>query len=1145
MSKSSYQLGIDHFNDKNTTKSTTEDDNKLRYSLLLHEISERMHVVFGELEEIYLSLSDKESSKRTKDGAIKLLKQIILPFIKDSSKLISDAAKTLSPILRLQYVHQRRENDRKRKATSEKENWFKSDYKKNASLKRIENTNLYCVPEPKKSRINTSVKSVPRNQRVLPTINSQIPKPINSVYSKEEVIKILQRFDKNTPMRLQIIDKWVKEGLVPAKRAQIYSLLQKAKMGDTISGPWKTRGRPRLLGETDLNGNTISTEEISKMIKDKTEKKIISDGHVPISQSVEPHRTTLVNYKALLAATEGISIAKSFTHKSNTRFTAENSLISAMSFLVLVACTHYNISLETSINVKNEISEAENGVKMIYDMVSFQNDNLPMFPVKPEYVFSTDDTVNYIFEGTEQKKDLFRLVSSSAISNSGTRSKYKINESNNMNGLRVKLTYTFSAAGTSSPIFVSVCGLTERELPNDKVLALKIEGLCVGGGGISVGNKQNGWLVFVRNDNDNEKLRYKIYRDKVLLPFVNQSRIEFDKWDESSGIIPDELQAVSWCDSDLSQVANIVDPDSIILYEKYKICSNKQNAARSGTEQAADLTKTFKIMQKQCKEVTLNNVPSERHPMKKSIKTEFHLLFSKNRLQLKYSKRNAIIDFVCSIPEISIRAMTRNNIVHGFLENGMIDRQFVRYPDFNKLLSTCRTNPTKDEYDLCIKAFPILYKYCAEHGHIPDKIYEDLGFPLDKDPFGRIVKRDATITQESRQREKCLTHDYQVELRKKQIMLEKAESERKIQDNKTKILKKLLKNRTCEKKNCDMLEKNKQVSEAGIEHFGTCLADELKSFINVLQHDLQTKLPNKGSVDDAKNGNNNLIKMAYELRYEKNHLQKTYDNIRSEQSNNSPTIEDNIIPINITSGLRETSILSSCLLEDKEWVKRVTECFELGCVRKRTISNKISDQIKAQADILNKILMTRFTSHIQQRITNKNKHNHWCLCWFEKNIPQMASIMTLLGHIKTDLQCIDSTTTLLRSKDNFVRVSNTKSQQEGSYLYYDTNNSIWIRSGKVTGRGFDKRHSEHKNMSKQNGCNESKFYLRYPSKCSNFTFHGSRRGYFDNLQQYIAVGCTIPYYDGIIIEMVLFTEIVRKYDFWFFLAFKEYTDRRA
>ena len=51
-----------------------------------------------------------------------------------------------------------------------------------------------------------------------------------------------------------------------------------------------------------------------------------------------------------------------------------------------------------------------------------------------------------------------------------------------------------------------------------------------------------------------------------------------------------------------------------------------------------------------------------------------------------------------------------------------------------------------------------------KHSHVDDKIFEDLGFPMDKDEEGNKVRREAGINQESRQRVKILTHKHQADL---------------------------------------------------------------------------------------------------------------------------------------------------------------------------------------------------------------------------------------------------------------------------------------------------------------------------------------------------------------------------------------------
>ena len=96
--------------------------------------------------------------------------------------------------------------------------------------------------------------------------------------------------------------------------------------------------------------------------------------------------------------------------------------------------------------------------------------------------------------------------------------------------LRVKLTYTFSAAGMSAPIFVSIVGLTPREMPSSQCISIKIKGLYIGGDGINVGAEEQGAILLMRNGvNKSDVQRYKIYQDKIFLPFIKRSREEFSE----------------------------------------------------------------------------------------------------------------------------------------------------------------------------------------------------------------------------------------------------------------------------------------------------------------------------------------------------------------------------------------------------------------------------------------------------------------------------------------------------------------------------------------------------------------------------------------------------------------------------------------
>mmetsp|Transcript_4826 Transcript_4826/g.7450 ORF Transcript_4826/g.7450 Transcript_4826/m.7450 type:complete len:135 (-) Transcript_4826:532-936(-) len=91
-------------------------------------------------------------------------------------------------------------------------------------------------------------------------------------------------------------------------------------------------------------------------------------------------------------------------------------------------------------------------------------------------------------------------------------------------------------------------------------------------------------------------------------------------------------------------------------------------------------------------------------------------------------KRCTLIDFIACIPQTMTRACTSKGILHGFLENGMIDSNTKRYPDYDRMLATCRSDISEQQYNLCLISFPTLLKIILEKGHVPDSVFADLGF---------------------------------------------------------------------------------------------------------------------------------------------------------------------------------------------------------------------------------------------------------------------------------------------------------------------------------------------------------------------------------------------------------------------------------
>jgi hypothetical protein len=310
-----------------------------------------------------------------------------------------------------------------------------------------------------------------------------------------------------------------------------------------------------------------------------------------------------------------------------------------------------------------------------------------MFPVRPELITSTDESTQYIFDGQRAHKEKFTLVTKTSHRVRGTNAVYKFDDGKDMCGMRVKLTWTFNGTGECAPLFITVSGLNDRELPADKdLVVLKVRGLCIGGVGIG-GDTQLGYVVFTRKESGAEKKRFVYYQNEVLIPFMNKMRKDYSGYDTSGGMpIPDTLTGVSWCDGDMSQVKAVTSEHQ--LFTDNKVIANKQNAARSGVEQPADLAKVFKVMKKESSVHTVSDIDPNQHAMKKIVWEAFHGE-QLNCLNLKDRTKRSLIDFISCLPEMATKAATRSNIMHGFYECGLIDKDKSRFPVITKILSTC------------------------------------------------------------------------------------------------------------------------------------------------------------------------------------------------------------------------------------------------------------------------------------------------------------------------------------------------------------------------------------------------------------------------------------------------------------------------
>ena len=186
----------------------------------------------------------------------------------------------------------------------------------------------------------------------------------------------------------------------------------------------------------------------------------------------------------------------------------------------------------------------------------------------------------------------------------------------------------------------------------------------------------------------------------------------------------------------------------------------------------------------------------------------------------------------------------------------------------------------------------------------------------------------------------------------------------------------------------------------------------------------------------------------------------------------------------------------------------VTTCFRGNKNCSMRISGD-SDKIK-RCNALYHLLNDRFNNRILNCV-DARKREHFTTYWFRNNLPRFCCLVTLLGHVLDDVGCSSAESTLLsHPQDRFVAVSDTTEELEGCYLHYDRVQHRWVRSGLAVGsdklprRSMNYVQSKHIARSKMKGHSE-RFELFFPDRTLDCD-SSIRRGWFQNLDQYCAVG---------------------------------------
>jgi len=317
---------------------------------------------------------------------------------------------------------------------------------------------------------------------------------------------------------------------------------------------------------------------------------------------------------------------------------------------------------------------------------------------------------------------------------------------------------------------------------------------------------------------------------------------------------------------------------------------------------------------------------------------------------------------------------------------------------------------------------------------------------------------------------------------------------------------------------CSMIGKEADASNlkhCKLKHFDKLTSPELKAFIRYHDHTLKklSDIPNtKGSLEEAARGMNKRILAAFNCRLSPCKLNQQLPHSSIEDDVEEVALLDDLVLVHTVGGEDDgDDVSASELLDNEQWVKLVVELFGLeeydmaACFKapRHDEQEKERAELKAKADVLMKILRQRLKQHIDKRAGTKK--DHWSWKFARKNLAVVASYKILAGHTKSRISCVKEGNSLLSPNLNKFKPCLRSPNHEGCYLFFDNNEGVFIRSGKVTGRGVDKRLDEHKSGA-ESATAQSDFYDLYPSECCTRAGKRGKRGFFEDLVPVFGAG---------------------------------------
>lgn len=471
---------------------------KFNTTSAMYELNNRMDEVGKLLVDQVAILKDPATSNTKFKAAVRIIEKYVLPMIPISQFVLRDGADKLAPKGGGKAAQKRLDVEKRR--TLEETAEYESCKEGVAVLLRSYLAAKGVLKVKGKRKVNSASDRVTRkrereqaveedddeneNENKKTTIELPLPRNGKEYGMGEFIDFVTTTTEANTRKRGQLIKAIQAKGYVKRGHNCIYKHLKAHHEGFAayaLDEPWTVRGRPKIWDTADIEAYGMkvkSRQNVKHTLQDLNNalvETMIQKGYA-LQPGAQLCKGTLIMYDNLVSRQCGINLCFKSNAKTNNRWTAERSNIGTMAFIVVVAATHFYTAEEETQEMRDEYNSLDDETRRMFDMVQNFYDK-PIRVQDPALILNQDDTTDYFCEGLQRfvSAEKIGIVAKSAMHNKHINSLHHLEDSGKMNGMRCKRTLLINARGDAAPPVYTFPGLTEKEMPTEEFIALKID----------------------------------------------------------------------------------------------------------------------------------------------------------------------------------------------------------------------------------------------------------------------------------------------------------------------------------------------------------------------------------------------------------------------------------------------------------------------------------------------------------------------------------------------------------------------------------------------------------------------------------------------------------------------------------------------